>query len=296
MQFGKLINLENIEFRLPSLTTDSIDYLQGRVQSKKLKIYVGAPAWGNPGWREKIYPLRIPSNEFLKYYSRSFNSIELNTTHYRIPSARDIEQWLGDVPVNFKFCPKFPQQISHYKGLVIKERVWEFINLIKLFKDALGPSFIQLHENFSPKSFGDLSKFINNLNGFNSVGVELRHKDWFIDQGIFRFLRSKEIPSVITDVAGRRDVLHMNITAPLAIVRFVGNNLHPTDYLRIDDWIKTILELNSLGLKELYFFVHQPEDSLCPEIADYLIKGLNVKGLSTSANINFVEKESLELF
>jgi hypothetical protein len=56
----------------------------------------------------------------------------------------------------------------------------------------------------------------------------------------------------------------------------VGNNLHPTDYTRIDAWVTRIQELIELGLQSAYLFIHQPdENEATPELILYLIRALN---------------------
>ena len=131
------------------------------------------------------------------------------------------------------------------------------------------------------------------MDGYKNVAVELRHADWFKDEGIFKYLRSKELSSIISDVSGRRDVLHMNVTSPSVMIRFVGNNFHPTDYTRLDEWISKLKQWSNTGLKEVYFFVHEPDDVSCPEIADYFINQLNKAGLSTTAQMQFIKSDEL---
>lgn len=298
MKFGKVEDktlLENFDFELPKEPNPSIEYLSSLPKTSELKIYVGSPAWGIKDWRGKIYPEKAKPDDFLKYYAESFNSIELNTTHYRMPEIQDIFNWVKDVPADFKFCPKVTNTISHYSGLTNEQKVTEFFTRIEAFGENLGLPFMQVHENFSPKRFNDLVKFIGFLKGNTNIAIELRHPDWFKDDGIFKYLRSKNISSVISDTAGRRDVLHMNITSPKVIIRFVGNNLHPSDYLRIDKWVQKIKQWSNYGIQELYFFVHEPEELACPEISEYFIHQLSKIGLNTEAKMNFLSKEAIGL-
>lgn len=141
----------------------------------------------------------------------------------------------------------------------------------------------------------DLNKFLSFLPKDFKVAIELRHQDWFKNDAVFKFLRERKVASVITDVSGRRDILHMQITSDVIVIRFTGNNLHPTDYSRIDEWVQKIKEWSEYGIKEIYFFVHEPDDVNCPEMADYIIKKLQENNLKTSANMNFKEKEEMSL-
>ncbi len=299
MKFGKvnsLSELDYINFTLPEESIQTKEYLQSLTKTAPTKIYIGAPAWGVKDWKGKIYPEKLKSEQFLNYYAKSFNSIELNTVHYRLPEQSDIFNWLKEVPPDFLFCPKVNQSISHFSGLTNKQKVDEYFKRMELFGSNLGAHFMQLHENFSAKRFTDLSKFVNFIPQNTKIAIELRHSDWFKDQGIFNYLRSKGIGSVISDTAGRQDVLHMNITAPFSVIRFVGNNLHKSDYIRIDNWVNKIAEWSAFGLEEIYFFAHEPEELACPEISDYLIKQLKNAGLDTTAQMQFVKKEELSLF
>ncbi|MBD0333461.1 MAG: DUF72 domain-containing protein, partial [Chitinophagaceae bacterium] len=83
------------------------------------------------------------------------------------------------------------------------------------------------------------------------------------------------IGSIITDTAGRRDMVHMHLTVPKAFIRFVGNSLHPTDYSRCDDWVKRIKCWLDSGLQELYFFMHMHDEAYSPELSVYLAEKLN---------------------
>jgi uncharacterized protein YecE (DUF72 family) len=102
---------------------------------------------------------------------------------------------------------------------------------------------------------------------------------------------------VLTDVAGRRDVLHMRLTSPSAMIRFVGNSLHPTDYTRIDDWVERLKMWFDSGLKQLYFFVHEPDNITSPELATYFINQLNKAcGFNVKPPKKFVQAVQGELF
>jgi hypothetical protein len=59
-------------------------------------------------------------------------------------------------------------------------------------------------------------------------------------------------------------------------VRWVGAN-HPSDYARLDEWVRRITEWKKLGLKKLYFFVHQNMEKESPLLSAYFIEKLNKK-------------------
>jgi uncharacterized protein YecE (DUF72 family) len=55
----------------------------------------------------------------------------------------------------------------------------------------------------------------------------------------------------------------------------VGNSLHPSDFQRLDAWVERIAAWLVQGLQQLYFFLHQPDNTLAPELAVYFIERLN---------------------
>jgi uncharacterized protein YecE (DUF72 family) len=203
-----------------------------------------------------------------------FNTIELNATHYRIYGADVLEKWDARAKgKHFKFCPKVPQSISHYSTLVnAGDQTTAFLEGILAFKDHLGPIFLQLSDRFSPNRRDNLYKYLESLPTDLQFFVEVRNPEWFSDKAIseeyFNTLHKLKVGAVITDTAGRRDCAHMHVTIPKTFIRFVGNGDHPTDYTRLDDWMKRIHHWLEHGLKELYFFIH--ETAYTPELAVYV--------------------------
>jgi uncharacterized protein YecE (DUF72 family) len=110
--------------------------------------------------------------------------------------------------------------------------------------------------------------------------VEARHPSFFDgklqSRTYFNSLQYYRKIAIITDVAGRRDILHQKLTLEKTMVRFVGNGLHSTDYERINQWAERLKRWCEWGLREVYFFVHEPDNLLAPELTLYLadqIKG-----------------------
>jgi len=138
---------------------------------------------------------------------------------------------------------------------------------------------LQLGDNFTPKSFPQLKTYLEALPKSVRVNVEVRHKDWFAipanRDNLFNLLHELNIGTVISDTAGRRDCVHMELTTNEAMIRFVGNNLAASDYTRMDEWIERLKVWKGLGLKTVWFFMHQNNERYVPEAFDYFIKKLN---------------------
>lgn len=289
MEFGRVDpeELSKIDFTLPPDAKGTTRLLQNaKGNTAKAEVYVGCAKWGRKDWVGKIYPSKTKEADFLKHYATHFNCIELNATFYRMPTQAQTAGWRNKVGKDFKFCPKFTEEITHIKRLKdVKELTDRFLNGISGFEKNLGPVFAMPHPGMGPKAFETLQTFIRSLPKDFNFFIELRNPDWFADReasdGVFEMFEKNNIGSIITDASGRRDCLHMRLTTPEAFIRFVGNGLHPTDYTRVDAWVQRIKLWLQQGIEKVYFFMHQHEEIHSPELARYVIQQLNKEcGLS----------------
>src|SRR5215831_13582902 len=281
MEFGRMNEqaLGPVNFTLGVEPAGNLKVLGGK-KKENVHVYVGCPRWACRDWVGKIYPKGTKSAEFLDQYIRQFNCIELNTTHYQIYTASAIEKWATKANgMDFRFCPKFPQSISHDSDFIdVKEQTDAFIEGILAFGSHLGPSFLQVSDKYSPAKKERLFNYLASLPRNVTYFLEVRHPDWFVEpvrKELFNTLYSLGIGAVITDTPGRRDCVHMHLTVPKTFVRFVCNSLHPTDFSRSDEWIERIQHWLESGLEELYFFIHMPDETYAPELSVYFIDKLN---------------------
>lgn len=283
MDFGKLNDISKVDFSLPPDHVATLDTLRKHTQNAPLEVFVGCPVWSCEEWVGKWYPAKTQSKDFLKYYGQQFNTIELNTTHYRIPDFSTIEKWRESTPASFRFCPKILQTISHDQLLQNTEALLQaFCDSMWELGNRLGVCFLQLPPYFAPDKLHILENFIKTFPKEIKLSVEFRHEGWFRGKNeqlpfstAAEMLKSHEISTVICDVSGRRDVLHQCLTTTTAVVRFVGNSLHSTDYQRLDEWIERIAIWKENGLEKLYFFMHEPDNVLSPDLVVYFIERLN---------------------
>ncbi len=276
MEFGKLEDISGIDWKLPSDDPLNVTRLKPGAPSR---LYVGGTAWGTKAWIGKIYPEGTTSNKFLSYYAKNFNCIELNATHYKIPDERTTHDWLNQVAEGFKFCPKIHKDISHSKfGLLDPFELKKWYEFLGRIGSYLGPCFIQFHEMFSYEEKNFLFKFLEQWPAEFKLSIELRHKSWFENHYILpaltNYLHKKNIGLVITDVAGRRDVLHTSLSTEWTMIRLIGNKLVQSDEDRLNDWASRIQSWQNSGQKETFLFLHQPDDLLTVEFAQLAEKVL----------------------
>lgn len=286
MEFGRVTpeELALVDFTLPPDPQLTIDTLTAAKNNEPLQVHVGCAKWGRKEWVGKIYPPKTKDANFLDEYVKHFDCIELNATFYNVYPAATISKWKekADTRPDFKFCPKFSQSISHIRRLKNADDITTtFYEGILAFGDKLGPLFLQLSDNFTPKSFPELKVYLEHLPTDIPVFVEVRHKEWFANvearTQLFDLLKQLNMGAVITDASGRRDCVHMQLSTPHAFIRFVGNSLDKTDYARVDEWVDRIKQWREQGLQSVWFFMHQHDERYSPELADYVSDQMNKK-------------------
>lgn len=292
MKFGQVTNPEDIDFSLPKDHPGTQEVLATQAEKKELEVYVGCAKWNKTDLKN-FYPKGVKDE--LSYYSTQFNSIELNATFYNAPTKEQVELWKSKTPAYFKFFPKIPNTVSHFKRLEnVKPIVEDFASAVSLFEEKLGMVFLQMHDNFGPKNYDRVEKFVKDFPNHVPLALEVRNGEWFSKpeeaERFYKLLEANGKTNVIVDTAGRRDMLHMRLTSPIAFVRYVGAN-HKSDYQRLDDWLKRIQQWKKEGLQELYFFVHQNVELASPFLSAYFIEHLN-KEIGTSLKIPQMQLEA----
>lgn len=276
MEFGKVADPGAVDFTLPKDAPETTQLLKAQSGEAPFEVYVGCAKWNRTDLKG-FYP-RGTKDE-LTYYATQFNSIELNATFYGMPDWKQVETWKDKTPEGFKFFPKLTNTISHYKRLIdVKEPVAQFCDAIAAFDNKLGMAFLQLHDNFKPKDFDRLQKALEEFPKGIPLAVEVRNEEWFANREVSEryaaLLERLGMTNIIVDTAGRRDMLHMRLTNPVAFVRWVGAN-HPSDADRLDDWMVRLKKWRKEGLQKLYFFVHQNIEKESPLLATHFIEQAN---------------------
>ncbi len=274
MKFGQVADPSQIDFTLPKDHPKTQEILE-KSKGIDFNIYIGCAKWNKTDLKG-FYPKG--TKDELKYYATQFNSIELNATFYSLPSPEQVLTWKEKTPPNFKFFPKITNTVSHFRRLInVTDVVTDYATSVLNFGDQLGMVFLQLHDNFKPKDFDRVEKFVEDWPKEVPLAIEVRSAEWFEEENFEKFsklLEENNIANIIVDTAGRRDMLHMRLTSDTAFVRYVGANAD-SDYARLDDWLERIKLWKEEGLKNLYFFVHQNVELASPLLSAYFIEKIN---------------------
>lgn len=301
MKFGQVADPSQIDFTLPKdhpqtkfILNQNKDF--DSAQSGLENISIGCAKWNKTDLKG-FYPKG--TKDELTYYATQFNSIELNATFYGMPTAEQVQTWKEKTPANFKFFPKIPNTVSHFRRLLnVTDVVTQFASAVLNFDEKLGMVFLQLHDNFKPKDYERLEKFVQDWPKEVPLAIELRNTEWFTNEEVFNtvceLFEMNNITNIIVDTAGRRDMLHMRLTTSDAFIRYVGANAE-SDYARLDDWLERIKVWKKEGLQNLYFFVHQNVEKASPLLSAYFIEKVN-KEFGTNIHIPTMASEKPTLF
>ncbi len=142
-------------------------------------IHLGTIGWSYNFWKGKFYPNKVASTKFLAYYATKFDTVEVDNTFYRIPTAQTFTKWENQTPINFLFSFKFPKVITHIKMLKNCERETSlFLERTNHLAGKLGALLLQFPPNFGVDHFSDLADFLQKLPKTRRYVVEIRNEQW----------------------------------------------------------------------------------------------------------------------
>ena len=108
-------------------------------------IRIGTSGYHYKHWRGPLYPKKISSDEMLGFYSQRFDTVELNNSFYRLPTAAAFDNWRQSTPADFVFAVKASRFLTHQKKLKHPDNALEnFLPRASRLSAKLGPILFQL--------------------------------------------------------------------------------------------------------------------------------------------------------
>jgi uncharacterized protein YecE (DUF72 family) len=164
------------------------------------RLFAGTSGFAYPQWKPRFYPAKLPANKFLEHYARRLNSVEINYTFRRMPSAATLEKWVAATPPEFVFALKGHMRITHILRLKnAAEAAAVFLRSIDPLRAArrLGPVLFQL----PPQMRCDidvLRAFLAILPEDLRYAFEFRHASWLVDD-VYRLLEGRNIALCVAE-------------------------------------------------------------------------------------------------
>lgn len=253
------------------------------------QVRIGCPLWAHAPWVGRFFGAEARREDFLPQYASVFGTAEGNATFYGLPSAETVKRWAAEAPAHFRFCFKFPREISHERQLRdAGEATGRFFARLEPLADRVGPFFLQLHQAFGPERLGLLGEFLDSLPKEHAYAVEVRHGAFFEDgpaeAALNAMLRERGVDRVLFDTRGLfasaatdeatldakrrkpRVPLRQVVTGRHPFVRFVGDPVPARNDAAFAHWAAVVAGWVQGGLKP-YVFIHHPDDLDAPALA-----------------------------
>lgn len=232
---------------------------------------LGTSAFTAAGWPGTFYPDGLKPADYLSYYAQHFDTVEVDSTFYRIPSLSTVRGWHAKTPKGFVFAAKVPQVITHEKVLVdCDAEMKKFLATMDCLGEKLGPLLFQFGY-FNKKAFASVGDFLGRLVPFMKklpkgyrFAVEVRNKNW-VDARLVAALRERGVALALVDHAWMprpSELLERvdPVTADFTYIRWLGDRkgieektktwdsviVDRRDELR--EWVNVCYKLNARGI------------------------------------------------
>jgi len=253
---------------------------------------LGLPAWAFQGWQGPYLRKNAPP---LAEYARVFNAVEGNTTFYRIPTARLVEQWREAVSgTDFRFCFKLPRTVTHARRPAFDD-LDAFLRAIEPLGDHLGPLLVQFPSQVGPGALDRIHAVMERLPDGQAHALEVRHRVFFdqperLEPLLERFGAARI--TMDTRAFYQGDPNHPEVRAArhekpdLPVMetvyhdlRFLRLVLHPSGegnsrYIQV--WAEHIAADLAAG-RQSYVFIHCPNNLHCPAFAREFHRSLSAR-------------------
>jgi uncharacterized protein YecE (DUF72 family) len=177
-----------------------------RLVLNNARAWIGTSGWNYTHWRGIFYPQSLRSDDWLRYYARNFDTVELNSSFYRIPAPHLVRGWQERAPVRFRFAVKLWRGITHYRKL---KNCSKYLSAFLASAEELesrrrGPLLIQLPPN-QGKDLDRLKRFLDDLKDESKslwkIAVEFRNPQWLCDE-VYELLDRRRAAVCIHDMPG----------------------------------------------------------------------------------------------
>lgn len=180
------------------------------------QLHVGTSGWNYPHWREHFYPRGLPERDWLGYYARRFDTVEINYSFYRWPERESFEKWSRETPEGFVFAVKASRYLTHRKKLKDPEEpLARVIDHARGLGAKLGPILYQLPPHWKA-NLDRLREFLALLPTDIRHAMEFRDPSWQTEE-VYRLLEEHSVAYCIMSAPALPRV--MRVTAPFAYIR-----------------------------------------------------------------------------
>jgi len=189
-------------------------------------IFAGTSGLILPVKNKLFYPEEFKEKSRLCYYGSLMNSIEINSSFYKVPMASTVQKWADEVPEGFKFTFKLFKEITHSNELLFnEEQVGHFMSVIDRVGDKKGCLLVQFPPRIRIKDFGQFNRLAACLRFYDAdskwnIAFEFRHTSWYCEE-LYELLEEYKMGLVLHDKAPANTPMLDN-NASFTYLRFHG--------------------------------------------------------------------------
>jgi uncharacterized protein YecE (DUF72 family) len=243
------------------------------------RVHIGCSGWNYASWRHGVfYPDGLPARRWLAAYAEHFDTVEVNTTFYRLPRREAVARWVEVTPEDFTFAVKVSRYVTHIKRLREARRHLDLLlariePLVAAGK--LGPLLWQLPPTFQ-RDDQRLASALDELPRKLRHAFEFRHSSWFAEP-VMELLRSYDVALVVADRPETASFQTRETVADFAFVRFhhgTRGRRGKYSHSELEEWTALIREWSRE--RDVYAYFNNDWEGFAPENASTLKQMLGV--------------------
>jgi uncharacterized protein YecE (DUF72 family) len=220
-------------------------------------IRIGCSGWNYRSWAGDFYPKGCAQRRWLEYYARHFDTVEVNTTFYRLPNRDAVARWVEQTPPDFLFTVKSSRYLTHIKRLTDMDRgvqrLWERLQPL-VDSPKMGPVLWQLPATFK-RDDDRLAHALQKLPPGHHA-FEFRDPSWFVEETL-DLLREHDVALTIGDRPETDAFQTHDITADFTLIRFhYGHRGRRGNYSEseLGEWARRIAGWSASGTAVFAYF------------------------------------------
>lgn len=224
------------------------------------KAYIGTSGWQYGNWRGIFYPENLPYSKWLEFYSRFFDTVEVNSSFYRQTRASTFKKWQEETPKDFVFAVKGNRFITHIKRLKdVKTPLKIFFENTGVLSGGRHAILWQLPPSLK-KDIQRLRQFLSLLENLPQAtrlrhAFEFRHETW-VDDEVFTTLQRCAVACTAVLQDWKDWPILPEPVGSFVYVRFHGNKiLYTSGYSKkeLEEWAIKMREWLKEG-KDVYAY------------------------------------------
>ncbi len=249
------------------------------------KINIGCAGWDYKDWMASFYPKSLEKYNRLKFYSRFFDLIEINTTFYNVPKYSIVKKWNGRVPEKFKYVIKVWQKITHdLKVPNLAFLISQFFYHLSPIQEKTVAYLLQFPPwfKFTEKHFKQLNNLTKELPSGNMYIFEFRDNSWFKKDLISEFIDGTKFilgttykPGLKAYYSPNQDRYYIRLIGDRELTVF--SHIQRNQEKNLSDLIQKVNNLEkSPDVREILIIVNNHFMGFAPESVNLLKKRFNL--------------------